>query len=44
MYLVLTSDHLFVSWHHYQVGCEEFHTQLKNEIESVSNENKIMGI
>ena len=29
MYLVLTSNnyYLFVSWHHYQVGCEEFHTQ-----------------
>ena len=27
MYLVLTSDHLFVSWHRYQVGCEEFHTR-----------------
>ena len=27
MYVVLTSDHLFVSWHCYQVGCEEFHTR-----------------
>ena len=27
MYLVLTSDRLFVSWHHYQVGCEKFHTR-----------------
>ena len=26
-YLVVTSDYLFVSWHHYQVDCEEFHTQ-----------------
>ena len=26
MYLVLTSDHLFILWHRYQVGCEEFHT------------------
>ena len=27
MYLVLTSDHLSVSWHRYQVGCEEFHAR-----------------
>ena len=27
MYLVLTSNHLFVLWHCYQVGCEEFHTR-----------------
>ena len=27
MDLVLTSDHVFVSWHRYQVGCEGFHTQ-----------------
>ena len=27
MYLVLTSDYLFVLWHRYRVGCEEFHTQ-----------------
>ena len=27
MYLVLTSNHLFVSWHCYQVGCEDIHTQ-----------------
>ena len=27
MYLVLTSHHLFILWHHYQVGCEEFHNR-----------------
>ena len=27
MYLVLTSDHLFVPCHRHQVGCEEFHTR-----------------
>ena len=27
MSLVLTNDHLFVLWHPYHVGCEEFHTQ-----------------
>ena len=26
MYLVLSSDHLLVSWHRYQVSCEKFHT------------------
>ena len=43
MYLVLTSDHLFVSWHRYQVGCEEFHTR-KQSNHAVSHENKTMGI
>ena len=27
MYLVLTSNHLFASWHHHHLGCEEFHTR-----------------
>ena len=27
MYLVLTNDHIFISWHRYQVVCEEFHTR-----------------
>ena len=27
MYLILTSNHLFVLWHRYQVGCEEFHNR-----------------
>ena len=27
MYLVLTSDHLFVLWHCYQVDCEELHAR-----------------
>ena len=27
IYLVFTSNHLFVSWHRYQVGCEEFYTR-----------------
>ena len=26
-YLVLTSDHLFVLWHRYQVSCEELHAR-----------------
>ena len=27
MYLVLTSDHLFISWHCYQLDPVEFHTR-----------------
>ena len=27
MYVVLTGDHLFISWYHYRVDPEEFHTQ-----------------
>ena len=43
MYLVFTSDHLFVLWHHYQVGYEEFHTRYQSN-HAVSHENKIMDI
>ena len=39
MYLVLTGDHLFVSWHCYQVGIPHSKT-----IQLVSHENKTMGI
>ena len=31
MYLVIASDHLFVLWHPYQVGCEEFHTRKQSD-------------
>ena len=35
MYLVLTSDHLFVSLHRYQVVCEEFHARKQSNQFSV---------
>ena len=27
MYLLLTSNHLFISWHRYQVACEDCHSR-----------------